>query len=157
MNEPMLVAFGVLEQTQLGGDPITQPPTHEATLEAELLASGLVRLEQIAEVRNEQVVERLSSLFGLPPATRYAFYNGFDLLKPIWGEVGGVTSPLGALSRGLREHPEENAMDQLLVRLGGATSPPLAPAGTFAVTFSTRVPACIMTSSPRKEPLTAAG
>ena len=116
----MLVAFGVLEQTQLGGDPITQPPTHEATLEAELLASGLVRLEQIAEVRNEQVVERLSSLFGLPPATRYAFYNGFDLLKPIWGEVGGVTSPLGALSRGLREHPEENAMDQLLVRLGGA-------------------------------------
>ena len=38
----------------------------------------------------------------------------------LWGEVGGVTSPLGALSRGLREHPEENAMDQLLVRLGGA-------------------------------------
>ncbi|MCC6897441.1 MAG: hypothetical protein IT377_00625 [Polyangiaceae bacterium] len=114
---PMLVAFGAIEQDQLQNDPITQPPTHEATLEQELLASGLCQTEQIAEVRNEQIVERMSFLFGLPPATEYAFYNGFDLVQVLWGDVPGVTSPLGALTRGLREHPEESAMDAMLLRL----------------------------------------
>ncbi|MCC6667891.1 MAG: hypothetical protein IT375_29375 [Polyangiaceae bacterium] len=114
---PLLVAFGAIEQEQLQNDPITQPPTHEATLEQELLASGLCSAEQITEVRNEQIIERLAFLFGLPPATRYAFYNGFDLVQVLWGDVPGVTSPLGALSRGLREHPEESAMDAMLLKL----------------------------------------
>ncbi|GMV18985.1 MAG: hypothetical protein AMXMBFR56_72090 [Polyangiaceae bacterium] len=117
---PLLVAYGVLDQSQLESDPISQPPIHEATLESELLESGLARHEQIAEVRNEQLTERLCFLFGLPPATQYAFYNGFDLLAPVWGEVPGVTSPLGVLTRGLRERPEEAAMDRLLTQLGGA-------------------------------------
>jgi hypothetical protein len=77
-------------------------------------------MDQLAEVRNEQLVERLSYLFTLPRESRYAFYNGFDLLQPIWGNVGGVISPLAALTRGLRDHPETEAMDQLLLRLSGA-------------------------------------
>jgi hypothetical protein len=115
----LLVAFGVLDQNVLEGDPISQPPTHEATLEAELMESSLVRRDQIAEVRNEQLLERVSFLFSLPPGTKYAFYNGLDLLEAIWGNIPGVLSPLGALTRGLRDHPEEAAMDRVLTRLGG--------------------------------------
>lgn len=115
----MLVAFGVLDQDVLESEPISQPPTHEATLETELMESSLVRRDQIAEVRNEQLLERVSFLFSLPPGTKYAFYNGLDLLEAIWGNIPGVISPLGALTRGLREHPEEDAMDRVLTRLGG--------------------------------------
>jgi hypothetical protein len=115
----LLVAFGVLEQTDLENEPLSQPPTHEATLESELIESSLARPDQIAEVRNEQLLERVSFLFSLPPGTKYAFYNGLDLLEAIWGNIPGVLSPLGALTRGLREHPEEVAMDRVLTRLGG--------------------------------------
>ncbi len=115
----LLVAFGVMDQTQLESEPLSQPPTHEATLESELIEFGLARPEDIAEVRNEQLLERVTYLFSLPAGTKYAFYNGLDLLEGIWGNVPGVLSPLGALTRGLREHPEEAAMDRVLTRLGG--------------------------------------
>jgi hypothetical protein len=115
---PLLVAYDVIDQMQLEAEPISQPPVHEATLERELIESGLARTDQIAEARNEQLGERLSYLFSLPPATRYAFYNGFDLLEPIWGTIPGVVSPHAVLSRGLREHPETAAIARVLQRVG---------------------------------------
>jgi hypothetical protein len=115
----LLVAYGVLDQAQLESEPISQPPTHEASLEAELLEFGLARPDQIAEVRNEQLTERLAYLFSLPRGTKYSFYNGLDLLEGIWGNVPGAVSPLGTLTRGLRVHPEEAAMDRVLTRVGG--------------------------------------
>jgi len=116
----MLVAFGVLDQSQLEGDPITQPPIHEATLESELIEFGLTTAEAIAPVRDEQLMERLSYLFGLPAGTKYSFYNGLDLLEAIWGNVPGMVAPLAVLARGLRDHPEESAMDRVLTRVAGA-------------------------------------
>jgi hypothetical protein len=111
---PMLVAHGVLEQSQLENDPISQPPLHEATLESEVIDLGLVRSEHIVPVRNDQIGQRLTWLFSLPSATRYAFYNGVDLLEPVWGSVPGTFSPCAALTSGLREHPETEAMDRVL-------------------------------------------
>ncbi|MFO0567235.1 MAG: hypothetical protein U0263_16375 [Polyangiaceae bacterium] len=116
----LLVGHGLLEQAQLEGEPISQPPTHEATLESELIEFGLVRAERIAEVRNEQLRERLIYLFGLPAGTKYSFYNGLDLLEAIWGNIAGVASPLSILTRGMRENPEESAMDRVLTRLAGS-------------------------------------
>lgn len=116
----MLVAFGVLEQSELESEPITQPPIHEATLESELIEFGLASADAIAPVRDEQLIERLTYLFGLPSGTKYSFYNGLDLLEAIWGNVSGLVAPLSILSRGLREHPEEAAMDRVLTRVAGA-------------------------------------
>lgn len=117
---PLLVAAGIIDQSQLESEPISQPPTHEATLESELIDFGLVSPEQIAGVRNEQLGERLTYLFSLPAGTKYSFYNGLDLLQGIWGNVPGVASPLTILTRGIREHPEENSMDRVLTRLAGS-------------------------------------
>lgn len=116
----MLVAFGLIDQQQLVSEPISQPPSHEATLESELIEFGLVRSEQLPEVRSEQLGERLTYLFSLPAGTKYAFYNGLDLLEAIWGNVPGSIAPLAVLARGLREHPEEAAMDRVLTRVAGA-------------------------------------
>ncbi|MBI3204916.1 MAG: hypothetical protein HYZ29_25490 [Myxococcales bacterium] len=114
-----LVAHGLLEQSQLEGEPISQPPSHEATLETELIEFGLVTADQIAEVRNQQLEERLIYLFGLPQGTKYSFYNGLDLLEAIWGNIPGMASPLATLTLGLRAHPEEAQMDRVLTRLAG--------------------------------------
>jgi hypothetical protein len=117
----LLVAYGLLDQAQLESAPISQPPTHEASLEAELIEFRLASAVQIAQVRNEQLTERLVYLFGLPSGTKYSFYNSLDLLQAIWGEVPGVVSPLAVIVNGLRTHPEEEAMDRVLVRVAGAT------------------------------------
>ena len=114
-----LVAHGLVEQSQLEGEPISQPPTHEATLETELIEFGLATPDQIATVRHEQLAERLIYLFGLPQGTKYSFYNGLDLLEAIWGNIPGMASPLATLTRGLRVHPEETQMDRVLTRLAG--------------------------------------
>lgn len=116
----LLVAHGVLDQAQLESGPISQPPTHEATLEAELLEFGLARPEQIAAVRNDQLGERLIYLFGLPSGTKYSFYNGLDLLEAIWGNIPGLAAPMDILTRGLRQHPEEASMDRVLTRVAGS-------------------------------------
>lgn len=116
----LLVADGVIEQSQLESEPISQPPTHEATLETELVEFGLVSPEKIARARHEQLAERLVYLFGLPGATKYSFYNGLDLLEAIWGNIPGVVSPMAILTRGLRERPEEASMDRVLTRVAGS-------------------------------------
>jgi hypothetical protein len=85
----------------------------------ELVEFGLVSAEQIAQVRNQQLGERLVYLFGLPSGTKYSFYNGLDLLEAIWGNISGMVSPLATLTHGLREHPEETSMDRVLTRVAG--------------------------------------
>lgn len=115
----LLVANGLIEQSQLESEPISQPPMHEASLEMELIEFGLVSAEQIAQVRNQQLGERLVYLFGLPSGTKYSFYNGLDLLEAIWGNIPGMASPLATLTHGLREHPEEASMDRVLTRVAG--------------------------------------
>lgn len=114
----MLVAYGVIDQLQLESAPVSQPPTNEATLERELLANGLARIEQLGEVRSEQLADRLCFLFGLPPGARYGFFSDFDLVEEKWGRVPGSVTPLAVLTRALRERPEEAAMDRLLGQLG---------------------------------------
>lgn len=108
----VLVGQGSLEQSQL--ESIALPTNHESALERELIDQGLVRPEQIAEVRSEQLSERLTFLFSLPATTRFAFYSGVDLLQEVWGQVPGSVSPRVALTCGLREHPDEAVMDRVL-------------------------------------------
>ncbi len=114
----LLVADGVVEQNQLQSEPLSQPPDHDGILETEVLEFGLAQEADISRARDVQLVERLSQLFNLDPDTEYAFYAGLDLLEDRWGKIAGTASPLALLSAGLREHPETNAMQRMLGRVG---------------------------------------
>ena len=110
----LLVGSGALEQGQL--EDIALAGGHEAELERELIDLGLVRPEQIAEVRSTQVYERIKFLFSLAPNTLFAFYGDVDLLQTRWGRIPAAVSPRAALTLGLREHPEVEAMDRVLAQ-----------------------------------------
>jgi len=56
-------------------------------------------------------------LFKLPKdTTYYAFFADTDLVAPLWGKLDGSVATRAALACGIREHPDDVAIDLLLAR-----------------------------------------
>ncbi len=116
-----LIEAGIVDADRLHADPISQPPTDEALLEAELLEFAIAIEMDLVPIRTRQLQQRLARLFSLPPETGYAFYADVDLAEDTWGRVDAQTALVPLVAHALRLHPERDAMQRLLSTLTKGT------------------------------------
>ena len=109
----VLVELGILPAEKLEDIALA-----DAELERALLASNLVGIEQLRQARSRQLERRLSHVFALPRTTAFGFFPGLDLVASLWGDIPGAIAPLSVLAAGVRDHPDEAAIDRVLSRVG---------------------------------------
>jgi HD-GYP domain-containing protein (c-di-GMP phosphodiesterase class II) len=115
----MLASRGLVSKEQLEDGILRKVAGQEADLETALLEHELVSETALGELRSEQLRARLVSLFKLPSETTYyAFFPHRDLCERQWGKLTGTVAPLSVLAAGLREHPDDVAIDLVLARAG---------------------------------------
>jgi len=113
---PLAEALVALEI--LTADKLEDIVLADAELERALLASNLVTLEQMGRARSHQLEQRLNHVFALPRTTQFGFFPGLDLVASLWGDIPGSIAPLSVLAAGVRNHPDEAAIDRVLSRVG---------------------------------------
>jgi curved DNA-binding protein CbpA len=115
----LLVEQGVLSDEQLAEvDDI--PQQQRGFYGQSLLQRQLVDADTLRFGLEEQLVRRVSWMFGLPAECVYGYYDGRNFLER-WGAEPTPVDPLTVLGRGVRTHPDLRIIDETLSRLGTRT------------------------------------
>ncbi|WP_437781860.1 DnaJ domain-containing protein [Sorangium sp. So ce1097] len=82
-----------------------------------LVARGLLDRETVFGVLRQQLVRKLVALYDLPPGTRYAYYDGQNLLSSYGGPELIGCEPLAVIMAGVRLHADDPLIDATLDRI----------------------------------------
>lgn len=82
-----------------------------------LVARGALTAQQRDTVLGEQTCRKLHHLFGLPPESSFAFYEGV----PSTEEPAFTLDPIKPAWRGLRDKPPEESVREVIARFGTTT------------------------------------
>ncbi|MGK3996861.1 DnaJ domain-containing protein [Sorangium sp. So ce1024] len=82
-----------------------------------LVARGLLDRETVFGVLRQQLVRKLVALYDLPPGTRYAYYDGQNLLSSYGGPELIGCEPLAVIMAGVRLHADDPLIDATLDRV----------------------------------------
>ncbi|WP_437600824.1 DnaJ domain-containing protein [Sorangium sp. So ce590] len=92
--------------------------TKRRVLHGRLLVSwGLLDRETVYAVLREQLVRKLVALYDLSPETRYAYYDGQNLLSSYGGPELIGCEPLAVIVAGVRLHADDPLIDATLDRI----------------------------------------
>ncbi len=84
-----------------------------------LVLQGLLERETVIELLRLQLVRKMNFLFELPPATRYAYYEGENLLASYGGPELTPVEPLSVIMGGIRLRAQDAVVDATLARVVG--------------------------------------
>ncbi|WP_437652961.1 DnaJ domain-containing protein [Sorangium sp. So ce1182] len=94
--------------------------TKRRVLHGRLLVSrGLLDRETVFGVLRQQLVRKLVALYDLSPETRYAYYDGQNLLSSYGGPELIGCEPLAVIMAGVRLHADDPLIDATLERIQG--------------------------------------
>ncbi|WP_437279893.1 DnaJ domain-containing protein [Sorangium sp. So ce375] len=82
-----------------------------------LISRGLLDRETVFGVLREQLVRKLVALYDLSPATRYAYYDGQNLLSSYGGPDLIGCEPLAVIMAGVRLQADDPLIDATLDRI----------------------------------------
>jgi hypothetical protein len=82
-----------------------------------LIAAGLLDADTISSVLKVQLVRKMMHLFELPAETRYAYYEGVNLLASYGGPELVPCDPLSVIMAGVRLRADDPLVDATLARI----------------------------------------
>lgn len=82
-----------------------------------LVEDGLIDEHTLQAALERQLVEKVRYMFGLPPETRYGYYEGLDLLAGYGAKSRTPCEPLALIMMGVRMDRQKPAVDAVLQRL----------------------------------------
>ena len=98
-------------------DVATKKRLHGETL----IERGAITRAELDRALREQIARKLHSLFLLPSATDYSFYDGRDALADYGGADGPLLDPLPLVWQGLRANPPIDHVAATVVRIADGT------------------------------------
>ncbi|XXX78539.1 DnaJ domain-containing protein [Sorangium sp. So ce134] len=112
----VILELGLLDEATLR--ETLREITKRRVLHGRLLVSrGLLDRETVFGVLREQLVRKLVALYDLPPETRYAYYDGQNLLSSYGGPELIGCEPLAVIMAGVRHHADDPLIDATLDRI----------------------------------------
>ncbi|WP_437962913.1 DnaJ domain-containing protein (plasmid) [Sorangium sp. So ce119] len=112
----VIVELGLLDEATLR--ETLRDITKRRVLHGRLLVSrGLLDRETVFAVLRQQLVRKLVALYDLSPATRYAYYDGQNLLSSYGGPELIGCEPLAVIMAGVRLHADDPLIDATLDRI----------------------------------------
>ncbi|AUX29224.1 MULTISPECIES: DnaJ domain-containing protein [Sorangium] len=112
----VILELGLLDEATLR--ETLRDITKRRVLHGRLLVSrGLLDRETVFAVLREQLVRKLVALYDLPPDTRYAYYDGQNLLSSYGGPELIGCEPLAVIMAGVRLHADDPLIDATLDRI----------------------------------------
>ena len=84
-----------------------------------LVAKGLLQREEVITALRHQVARKVFHLFELPPETRYAYYDGVNLLSSYGGPELTPPEALALIMAGVRLRSDDPLVDATLERISG--------------------------------------
>ncbi|WP_437928932.1 DnaJ domain-containing protein [Sorangium sp. So ce291] len=114
----VIVELGLLDEATLR--ETLRDITKRRVLHGRLLVSrGLLDRETVFGVLRQQLVRKLVALYDLSPETRYAYYDGQNLLSSYGGPELIGCEPLAVIMAGVRLHADDPLIDATLERIQG--------------------------------------
>ncbi|WP_437735143.1 DnaJ domain-containing protein [Sorangium sp. So ce1335] len=112
----VILELGLLDEATLR--ETLRDITKRRVLHGRLLVSrGLLDRETVFAVLRQQLVRKLVALYDLPPGTRYAYYDGQNLLSSYGGPELIGCEPLAVIMAGVRLHADDPLIDATLDRI----------------------------------------
>ncbi|WP_437591033.1 DnaJ domain-containing protein [Sorangium sp. So ce1000] len=112
----VILELGLLDEATLR--ETLRDITKRRVLHGRLLVSrGLLDRETMFGVLREQLVRKLIALYDLSPGTRYAYYDGQNLLSSYGGPDLIGCEPLAVIMAGVRLHADDPLIDTTLDRI----------------------------------------
>ncbi|WP_437968873.1 DnaJ domain-containing protein [Sorangium sp. So ce260] len=112
----VIIELGLLDEATLR--ETLRDITKRRVLHGRLLVSrGLLDRETVFGVLREQLVRKLIALYDLSPETRYAYYDGQNLLSSYGGPELIGCEPLAVIMAGVRLHADDPLIDATLDRI----------------------------------------
>ncbi|WP_437815389.1 DnaJ domain-containing protein [Sorangium sp. So ce1078] len=112
----VILELGLLDEATLR--ETLRDITKRRVLHGRLLVSrGLLDRETVFGVLREQLVRKLIALYDLSPETRYAYYDGQNLLSSYGGPELIGCEPLAVIMAGVRLHADDPLIDATLDRI----------------------------------------
>ncbi|WP_437757274.1 DnaJ domain-containing protein [Sorangium sp. So ce1389] len=114
----VILELGLLDEATLR--ETLRDITKRRVLHGRLLVSrGLLDRETVFGVLRQQLVRKLVALYDLSPETRYAYYDGQNLLSSYGGPELIGCEPLAVIMAGVRLHADDPLIDATLERIQG--------------------------------------
>ncbi|AUX39781.1 hypothetical protein SOCE26_011760 [Sorangium cellulosum] len=112
----VILELGLLDEATLR--ETLRDITRRRVLHGRLLVSrGLLDRETVFGVLRQQLVRKLVALYDLAPETRYAYYDGQNLLASYGGPELIGCEPLAVIMAGVRLHADDPLIDATLDRI----------------------------------------
>ncbi|AUX20394.1 hypothetical protein SOCEGT47_008630 [Sorangium cellulosum] len=112
----VILELGLLDEATLR--ETLREITRRRVLHGRLLVSrGLLDRETVFGVLRQQLVRKLVALYDLSPGTRYAYYDGQNLLASHGGPELIGCEPLAVIMAGVRLHADDPLIDTTLDRI----------------------------------------
>ncbi|MBW2457646.1 MAG: hypothetical protein JRI68_24290 [Deltaproteobacteria bacterium] len=114
-----LLGMGVLDEATLTQS--LQAASRLKVLHGQyLLSRGVIDEGALHAALQQQLVNKIGYMLRLAPTTRYAYFDGTDLLADYGGAALIPCEPLSLIMMGVRKYLDEEALDAALGRLGSA-------------------------------------
>ncbi|MCA9618215.1 MAG: hypothetical protein KC731_04320, partial [Myxococcales bacterium] len=92
--------------------------TRDHSLHGQILVKrGLLQLDELLAVLRQQIVDRMGFLMRLGPTTRYAYYDGVDLLADMGGAITSPCDPYPLIMMGVRKYLDWDVLDKVLEKV----------------------------------------
>jgi hypothetical protein len=114
----VLLELGMLDEATLRGT-LLEISKLKILHGRHLVSKGLLTRDALLTALKLQLVRKLTHLFELPSTTRYAYYDGLNLLASYGGPELTPCEPLAAILAGVRVRSDDPVIDAMLERVSG--------------------------------------